>query len=108
MASCLEPYGKEPTLAFGLAQTFAMLQQALAKGPAGNREVIKSLENGIRELYPKTHFNQACFRLYLRAISPESLATHLDPLMLVGELDKPGRKGTTRKRKVSGRRGGKR
>ncbi len=81
----LEAYAAEPTLAFAMAQTFAMLQRALARGPKGNKEVAQSLENGIRELYQYTHFNQACFRLYRRAVSPKGLATHLDPTMLVDE-----------------------
>jgi hypothetical protein len=100
----LEPYENNPGLAFGLAQTFVMLQRSLAKGRAGRKEVIQSLENAIRELYPYTHFHQACLRLYARATSPEALPTHLDPTMLVDQLDKPGRKRTTKKRKSSQRR----
>ena len=69
-----------------MAQAFVMLQETL-KGPDGVQEVTQSLDNGIREIYQYTDFYQACLRLYARAISSETLPPHLDPTMLVRELD---------------------
>ncbi len=105
----LEPYAAAPSLAFAMAQTFAMLQRALARGRKGSKEVAQSLENGIRELYQYTDFHQACFRLYRRTISPDvGLEPRFDPTMILEELDKPGRKRTIKKRKSSRGRGGRR
>jgi len=102
----LEPYEAAPSLAFALAQTFALLQRTLAKGRKGRNEVAQSLETAVRELYQYTDFHRACFRLYRRAISPEvGLEPRFDPTMIVEELDKPGRKRATKKRKGSRRRG---
>jgi len=103
----LEPYAANPGVAFAMAQTFAILQNAL-KDPDGTKEVVQSLEHGIRELYRYTDFHQACFRLYLQAISPRGLLPKHDPTFIVEELDKPKRlkkpnKGMRSKRK-SGRR----
>ena len=83
----LAAYETAPSLAFAMAQTFVTLQETL-KGPDGVQEVTQSLENGVREIYQYTDFYQACLRLYAQALSPEGLATHLDPIILVGELDK--------------------
>ena len=82
----LEAYETAPSLAFAMAQAFVMLQETL-KGPDGVQEVTQSLEHGIREIYHYTDFYQACLRLYALAISPETLPPHLDPTMLVRELD---------------------
>jgi len=104
----LEAYESAPCLAFAMAQNFAMLQLTLAKGADGTQEVIHSLDSAIRELYQYTDFHQACFRLYLQAISPKGLLPQHDPTFIVEELDKPKglkkpNKGKNRQRK-SGRR----
>jgi hypothetical protein len=83
----LAAYETAPSLAFAMAQAFVMLQETL-KDPDGVQEVTQSLESGIREIYQYTNFYQACVRLYAQAVSSEGIATHLDPIILVGELDK--------------------
>lgn len=101
----LEPYEANPAVAFAMAQTLATLHRILAQGSDGTQEVIQFLDNGIREIYQYTHFHQACFSLYQRAISPEGLLPQFDPIIIVDEIDKPeARTKRPVKKSKSGRR----
>jgi hypothetical protein len=74
----LKPYETDPANAFILAQCFWLLRQTLTEGPDGVQQVIRLLENGIRDLYPYTDAYQASYTLYERLVTGEGLSREGD------------------------------
>lgn len=83
--SILEPFSQHPAAAFVFAQTLFVLKEQIKSGPEGSLSAIRTLEEGIEQLYPYTDTHAAAYKLYLLALQGKLRPKH-DPTVIVREI----------------------